>query len=213
MSRLRLVATRRYEQRLRARSAEETRRRILDAAFDRLRTAPAEPLSVDRIARMAGVARSTVYLVFGSRSGLFDALRTDLVERSGLDRLIEAVQHPDAREHLRGGIRAGAEMFAADRDVFRALTSMSALDDAAVGGAMRRGEEVRSRGMARVARRLDEQGALLPGVTAERAADVLWLLTSFDAFDQLYTGRGLPLDEVVEVLTQAAERSLCRAPS
>ena len=79
-------------------------------------------------------------------------------------------------------------MFAADRDVFRALESMSALDDEAVGGAMRRGEAIRSRGMARLAGRLDEQGVLLPGVTAERAADVLWLLTSFDAFDQLYTG-------------------------
>ena len=204
------MATRRYEQRLRAQSAEETRRRILDAAYDRLREAPSQPLHVDRVARAAGVARSTVYLVFGSRAGLFDALRADLVERSGLDRLIEAVQHPDAREHLRGGIRAGAEMFAADRDVFRVLTSMSALDDEAVGGAMRRGEAIRARGMARLAGRLDEQGVLLPGVTAERAADALWMLTSFDAFDQLYTGRGLRLGQVVEVLTDAAERSVCR---
>ena len=204
------MATRRYEQRLRAQSAEETRRRILDAAYDRLREAPSQPLNVDRVARIAGVARSTVYLVFGSRAGLFDALREDLVERSGLSRLVEAVQHPDARQHLRGGIRAGAEMFAADRDVFRALTSMSALDDEAVGGAMRRGEAIRARGMARLAGRLDEQGVLLPGVTAERAADALWMLTSFDAFDQLYTGRGLSLDEVVGVLTETAERSLCR---
>ena len=28
----------------------------------------------------------------------------------------------------------------------------------------------------------------------EQAADVLWLLTSFDGFDLLYTGRGLPAD-------------------
>jgi hypothetical protein len=64
--------------------------------------------------------------------------------------------------------------------------------------------------MARLAGRLDEQGLLLPGVSAERAADVLWLLTGFDAFDQLYTARGLSLDEVVEILTETAERSLLR---
>ena len=40
---------------------------------------------------------------------------------------------------------------------------------------------------------------------------MLWLLTSFDAFDLLYTGRGLSLDEVVEILTETAERSLLRA--
>jgi hypothetical protein len=31
------MATRRYEQRLRAQSAEETRRRVLDAVYDQLR--------------------------------------------------------------------------------------------------------------------------------------------------------------------------------
>ena len=78
------MAKRPYEQRLRARSAEETRRRILDAVYERLREAPAEPVSVERVARMAGVARSTVYLVFGSRAGLFDALGDDLLRQDGV---------------------------------------------------------------------------------------------------------------------------------
>ena len=34
--------------------------------------------------------------------------------------------------------------------------------------------------------------------------------TSFESFDLLYTGRGLPVDEVAEALVTAAERSLCR---
>ena len=71
------VATRRYEQRARAASAEATRRRILDALYDRLHDAPAAPVSVDAVAQAAGVARSTVYVVFGSRAGLFDAFAAD----------------------------------------------------------------------------------------------------------------------------------------
>ena len=39
--------------------------------------------------------------------------------------------------------------------------------------------------MASRARRLAEQGALRPDVTQSQAADLLWLLTSFDAFDTL----------------------------
>ncbi len=205
-----LVTTRKYEQRLRAAAADETRRRILDAVYGRLRAAPAERINVDRIARMAGVARSTVYLVFGSRAGLFDAVGDDLLRRGAYERLLAAVVHPDARETLRAGIRAGVDMFAEDRDVVRALHSMAALDEDAVGGAIRRIEEQRTRGMARLARRLGEQGLLRPDVTIEDAAHLLWLLTSFDAFDQLYAGRGLSAEDATRILVMTAERSLCR---
>jgi len=34
------------------------------------------------------------------------------------------------------------------------------------------------------------------------------VITSFESFDLLYTGRGLPLDTVVERLTETAERAL-----
>ena len=90
--------------------------------------------------------------------------------------------------------------FAAHRDVFRALVSMAALDPDAVGGAMQRSEQRRAKGMMRLARRLARHGLLRDGLTAKQAADRLWVLTSFDAFDLLYTGRGLSADEVARVL-------------
>ena len=40
-------------------------------------------VSIDGIARMARVARPTVYLIFGSRAGLFEAVGADLQERGG----------------------------------------------------------------------------------------------------------------------------------
>jgi AcrR family transcriptional regulator len=169
-----------------------------------------QPLSVDEVARTARVARSTVYLVFGSRAGVFDALADDLIERAGFDRVVQAVAHSDAREHLRSGIRSGVAMFAADREVRRALFSMAQLDQETLGGAVRRWEADRAGGMAHLARRLAEQGVLRPDVTVEQATHLLWVLTSFDSFDLLYTGRGLPTNEVADILITAAERSLCR---
>ena len=199
-----------YQQRLRAEAAEETRRRILDALYARLRETPAQPVSIDQVARDARVSRSTVYLIFGSRGGLFDALGADLLQPAGFQEVVEAVAHPDAREHLRRGLRAGAEWFAAHRDVARALYSMTLLDPEAMGGAVQRWEENRAGGMEYLARRLAEQDLLRPDVTTKEATDLLWLLASFDSFDQLYTGRGLPVDDVVRVLITTAERSLCR---
>jgi AcrR family transcriptional regulator len=206
------VAPRRYEQRLRAENAEETRRRILDAVYERLRAAPAQPVSVDAIAKDAGVARSTVYLVFGSRAGLFDALAADLRERSGFDHALGAAEHPDAVQRLRRGFHGVARAFARDRDVIRVLYSMAQLDAEAVGGAVRRIEEGRRADTEQLARRLAEQGALRDGVTAEDAVDVLWLLGGFEGFDELHTGRGLSAERTADVLLGIAERALLRAP-
>jgi AcrR family transcriptional regulator len=202
------MATRRYEQRLRAQSAEETRRRVLDAVYDQLRAAPAQPVSVDGIARTAGVARSTVYAIFGSRAGLFDAFAADLLERGGFQRVLEAVADPDPRVTVRAGIAGGVHTFAAHRDVFRALASMAELDPDAVGGAIQRSEQQRAKGMMSLARRLARQGFLREGLNSKQAADRLWVMTSFDAFDLLYSGRGLPADAVADVLVDMAERGV-----
>jgi AcrR family transcriptional regulator len=204
------MTTRKYEQRLRAETAEETRRRILDAVYQRLREAPTQPASVEQIARTARVARSTIYLIFSSRAGLFDAVITDLMHRAGFDRVTAAVAHPDAREHLRQGIRAGAEVYAVDRDVHRALFSMAMIDPEIAAGAMQRMEERRSGGMAYLARRLAEQDVLRPDLTEADAAHILYVMTSFDAFDLLYSGRGLPAEEVGRMLAATAESAVCR---
>jgi AcrR family transcriptional regulator len=202
------MSRRRYEQRLRAEAAEETRRRILDALYDRLREAPSDPVSVDEIARRARVARSTVYLVFGSRSGLFDALTDRLVQGAGYDRIIEAVGHPDARETLRGGLEGGVRMYAAHHDVFRVLYSLAKLDPDGAGRALASGEARRAAGMDWLAGRLAEQGVLRPDVTEDQAARVIWILASFDAYDLLATGRRVSPEAAAELLIETAEHAL-----
>lgn len=206
-----MTTTRRYTQRARAAGAEETRRRILDAARDRLRTAPSEQLNVDRVAQDAGVARSTIYLVFGSKAGLFEALGQDLLERTGFHRIVAAVALPDAREALRAALEAAAEVYAAERDVSRAVYSMYSLDPEAVRGVFEVVERGRAEGQHHLARRLHEQGYLRPDVSVAEAVDVLWVITSFDAFDQLYTGRSLSPDLVATRLYAIASRALLRS--
>ena len=206
--RSRPLSKRPYTQRLRAESAAETRERILDALYDRLHEAPAAPISVDEVARRARVARSTVYLVFGSRSGLIDALTDRLLAGAGYDQIQEAVRHPDARETLRGGLAGGVDMYAAHHDVFRVLNSMSKLDPDGVGQALARSEAKRAKSMGWLAGRLSEQGALRPGITQERAADVIWLLASFEAYDSLVSGRGLSPRAAAGLLVETAAQAL-----
>jgi AcrR family transcriptional regulator len=205
------MATRKYEQRLRAEAAEETRRRILDALYERLAATPSRVATVDEVAKTAGVARSTVYLVFGSRAGLFDALSRRLIEGPSFEQLEEALDLPDARDSLRGALTAGTHLVAAHRDVFRALFSSVQIDPEAAGGAVQRREERRARAIGRLARRLADQGHLRDDVSAKQATDIIWMLAGFDAFDQLYTDRGLSAKATARTLVTIAERTLLKA--
>ena len=204
------MATRKYEQRRRADTAEQTKRRVLDAVGERLREAPTEPLSVDRIAQQAGVARSTIYVVFGSRAGLLDAFAEDLWSRTGLAELTAAVAEPDARKHLRGGVLAACRMLAADIEIYRVLHAMGRLDPDSVGGAIDKMENERRGGMRYLAKRLKEDGVLRDDVTQAQATDLLWMLSSFEAFDRLHTDRGMSVERAADVLATTAERTLCR---
>jgi AcrR family transcriptional regulator len=203
-----LVTKRKYTQQARATAADETRRRILDAMRDRLRAAPSEALSIERVAQEAGVARSTVYVVFGSKSGLFEALGQDLLERTGFQRIVDAVALPDARDAVRESLRAAAGVYAAERDVSRTIYSMWSLEPEAVRRAFEVVERGRAEGQSWLARRLAEEGHLHPEVTVEEAADILWVITSFETFDQLYTGRGLSEEDTAARLVAMAERTL-----
>ena len=203
------MARRKYEQTLRAESAEETRRRILDAFADQLRAAPTEPVSLDVVARRARVARSTLYTTFGSRSGLFEAFVEDLWARTGLATLSDAVRAPDAIGHLREGIAAASRMYAEDLPVYRVLFSMGRLDPGSTGEAVRKMEDDRAGGMLFLAQHLAEAGMLRPDLDVTSAADILWVLCSFDSLDALLTERHLPLDDAIDRLSTTAIRTLC----
>jgi len=200
---------RRYVQRRRAEAAQETRERILEAARESLRAGALGAVRVDDVARSAGVARSTVYVIFGSRAGLFGALADDLLVRVGFPRIVEAFRDPDPRRALRLSLEAASQVYAAEPEIARALFTLGTIDPDAVV-AVQRVEDGRWPGMRELARRLDEAGALRDDTSAEAAAQMLWLLTSFGSFDQLFGERGLAPRTVAERLTTLAERSLLR---
>ena len=200
---------RRYRQTRRAASAEETRTRILEAARTTLERGPVGALRVEEVARQAGVARSTVYLLFGSRSGLFDALARFLRDSAGFDALIAASRLPDALDNLRASQRAAVAMYAQLPDLARALFTLAAIDPDAVA-AVAAIEDGRRPGMERLANALAAQGYLREDVPLEEAVDILTVITSFQAFDELFRGSGLPAETVADRLIAMAERSVCR---
>ena len=198
-----------YRQTRRAETSEATRARILGAARASLERGPLGALRVDEVARQAGVSRSTVYLLFGSRAGLFDALARSLRDSAGFAGLIAASQLPDALDNLRASQRAAVAMYAQVPELARALFTLAAIDPDAVA-AVAAIEDGRRPGMARLAEALWTQGYLRDDIEVAEAVDLLTVITSFQSFDELFTGSGLPAALVADRLIAMAERSVCR---
>jgi AcrR family transcriptional regulator len=77
------ISKRRYNNSLRTKRAEQTRRQILDAVVEQLSDESLGDLSVARIAERAGVSEPTVYRYFPNRDALWDALDVHMTERIG----------------------------------------------------------------------------------------------------------------------------------
>lgn len=201
--------SRQYRKTKRAANAAATRARILEAARRSLEGSLVGALKVDEVARSAGVARSTVYLLFGSRAGLFDALARFVRDEAGFDLLVAASRLPDALENLRASQRAAVTVYARFPELTRALFTIAAIDPDGVA-AVAAIEDGRRPGMRRLAEALDAQGYLRAGLAVDEAVDLLTVITSFQSFDELFTGSGLPADTVAARLIALAERAVCR---
>jgi AcrR family transcriptional regulator len=195
----------------RADTIEETRQRILAATRELLARDGYGSVSLDEVARAADVARATVYYQFGSKTGLLEAVVWDLQRRAGQSAVTDAVELADPIDALRRAFLMGSRFWAAEHPLVRKLTGLAAVDDE-IRRVVADVERNRLPLLTRLVERLDGVGRLSPACSAARALDVLWMLSSFEAFDQLFTGRAMPVDDVAEVLADLAVRTVTRDP-
>ncbi len=115
---------REYRSELRARQAEDTRNRILDAALRVMSTGLAS-LSIPAVAREAGVSVPTVYRHFGSKADLLAEMYPHAARRAGFDR----VPDPASMDDVQGVVRGLYERLDAMNDVDRAAFATPIADE------------------------------------------------------------------------------------
>jgi AcrR family transcriptional regulator len=205
------MSPRKYQLGKRAAGVAATRARVIEAARavfaeDGFHRAP-----IDEVARRADVSRATVYYQFGSKLGLIEAVLDDIERRGGQERVVAAAGLPDAVEATRRAFEEGSRYWAAEPVLVRRLIGLAAADPETRQLVQER-DRNRLALVTRIAQRLAEQRRLRPGCSVEQAVQTLWLLSSFEAFDQLLTGQALDADAVAALLLQLVERSLIRSP-
>lgn len=206
------MSPRSYRLGKRADSIQQTRTRILAATRALLARDGYPQLPIDEVARRADVARATVYYQFGSKRGLLEAVVADVQRRAGQQQVVAAVELVDPIQALRRAFQLGCRFWASEHSLVRRLSGLAAVDPE-IRQVLSQAEQQRLPLLTRLAERLAEAGHLAAGYSTSRAVDLLWLLSSFAAFDQLFTGRQLPVEEVASMLFDLATRSLTQPAS
>lgn len=189
-----------YDSSNRARQAQETRRRIVEAAALLFVRGGYSATSINAIAEQAGVAVPTVYASLRSKANILRAVveltvRGDdeaapLVSRR---RWQEIERQQDPREQLALFARLHRQICDREAAVFAQLEAAAGADPEATQllaeHDLRRYETQR-----RLARSLHRRKQLKPGLAVREAADVIWTLASERSYLALVRDRGWKAD-------------------
>ena len=180
----------------RAEKAGQTRRRIIEAARDLFieRGYGATPLQ--DVADRAGVAVQTIYFVFGNKRTLLKELVD--VTIAGDDEPIATMDRPwfrqvvaagTADDQLRAHVRGTRAVLERVAPLVR-MVDTAAATDADVAALWPEGERPRYEVHEAAAKALVTKPGIVPGLTVQRAADILFALLSTEVFLLLVHERG-----------------------
>jgi Transcriptional regulator len=179
---------RKYNTSLRQELAQVTRQRILDAARRLLVKGSYSSVTMDDIAREAGVAYQTVYSVFGTKLRLAHAMIESELRIEGLDDLMaQARESPDPEVGMRIGAQIARRINEPCADLIRFMRESGDPD------LLKRHHEMEARRLNEVSfvpQMLVRSGRLRPSLSTSEARDVIWAMSGPDWYIQLVFQRG-----------------------
>jgi AcrR family transcriptional regulator len=194
--------------------AQATRRAVLDAAGRLFVADGYGATTIQAIADEAGVAVQTVYAAFGNKRTILAELldvsiagddeRIAVNDREWMRQVWEA---PSAAERLRAYAAACRSISERAGDVFAVVTAAAATSPD-VADLAATAEHRRRLGATSVIDSIRKVGRLRPGLTRQRAIDVLWLLNSPMVFGHMVRRAGWSTDHYERWLADTMIREL-----
>ena len=198
--------------------ADRTRRRIVEQAYALFRDHGYPATTMEMIAGSARVAVQTVYYVFGTKAQLLQEVietaaagennAAPVMQRSWMQ---EALAASDGHRALALAVEHGVDIYARVAPLGGAIQSAAAAEPD-IAAYWRRVAQGRRAGMAQLIDRLDALGQLRPGLAADRAADILFVLDSHEVFIGLTRDARWTVTEFKAWLYQALCEQLLARP-
>ena len=188
---------------------KDSRERILDAAWNLMGDRGATVTLAD-IAAAAGVSRQAVYLHFGSRQGLFVAVMRhhDDMNRFG-ERARAMEELRPAKAALFGYLRLWIGYIPQIIRLGLVLDGAALTDEAARAGIEDRMSS-QHRTLLLCCQALDAEGNLRSGWTPQQAAEAIWSLMHYRAWEQLVINRSWSAERFLETRLEIIERTFLR---
>lgn len=203
-----------YDSTHRRLQAQETRRRILEAARRLFVERGYSGATLEAMARDAGVAPETVFSVFGNKRTILASLVGMAV--AGDDQPTPLLKRPGPRAVLEESEPARKlELFAQDMagilervsPLFEVMR-MAAKTEPEIADLLQGLLEDRLRTLGKFTRNLASHAPLREGLNQRQAAEIVWALTSPELFNLLITDRDWSMDRYVRWLGDALSRLL-----
>ena len=185
-------------------AVQRTRETILDAAADLLSATGFRGVTIEAVARNAGVSRVTVYDHFQHKAGLLEALAWWTFAQLNIDRVRRARLQENVRAALVDFVQENARLLDDAEPRGRAILKTASSDPDAAAVLQITYFDARRAAIAELVARLDESHELAPDWLPERAVDALMIITSLEAFETVTTQGGLALEDAAAVLAHMA---------
>lgn len=210
------MSTRKYSSPQREELARLTRRRILAAAEQELRGEGYHAMTVAALARRAEVSPQTIYNAIGSKAAVIKALYDVLlagddepIPMSSRPEFVSLQQQPDSASTLRAYLGLGMRLHGRVGDLLGAVVRDGPGTDQELKDFVATIEKERRIGCETVIRHIVQRFGPLPGISADRAADVLWTATSFELADRLLRSCGWSPEEFRAWLEIVVVETIC----
>jgi AcrR family transcriptional regulator len=172
----------------------DTRARILETAWERVRDGGTGAVSVKEIAGAAGVSRQLVYFHYGNRAGLLTAMARHRDRASGFRGKVAAARELPPVEALETLLREWCAYLPELVPVARPLEAALITGDEGGGAWRDRMTDLREAFLQAI-ERVDDAGRLAEGWTVEAGADWLWARVQPSTYAHLVDERGWTTEE------------------
>jgi AcrR family transcriptional regulator len=205
----RVKTKRAYNATLRQQLAQVTRQRILEAARRLLLQGVYSEVTLDEIAREAGVAQQTVYVIFRTKLRLAEAIVAEgWPHIDSAVQLLERVREsPDPEQWLATVATMSRRIYEPCIDLERFLRESG---DAQLLDRYREARHRRYERLGALRGLLEKSGRLRPELTAAEAVDLIWSVSGPESYLELVFERGWSPDRYEAWLADALQTLVLR---